>query len=172
MALDGRTMIDDADWHLAGNVMDVSAATREQCRRAISEHNRRQNAARALAAAERDEIVADRKSQRAREAILRKVSSEHQLTSGELRRALKVDIRAYYDAALTELLDTGQIAVSSEMRGNRQVHVYHRYTDEEAPMTCANSPSTVGARVPIAVGEASMLWSKRRHTDGGYRNME
>jgi len=153
MALDGRTTIDDADWQLAGHVMDVSAVTREQCRRALTERNRSQNTARALAAAERDEIIAERKSQRAREAILRKLSGNNQLTGGELRRALKVDIRDYYDAALTELLDTGQIAVSTGIRGNRKVHVYHRYTDQELPPTSVNGPSTAGTRVPAVVGE-------------------
>ena len=47
MALDGRTVIDEADWRLAGDVMDVSASTREQCRRALTEHSRSQNTARA-----------------------------------------------------------------------------------------------------------------------------
>jgi hypothetical protein len=153
MALDGRTTIDEADWHLAGQLMDVSAATREQCRRALTEHNRTQNTARALAVAERDEIIADRKSQRARDAILRKLSGDHQLTPGELRRALKVDIRDYYDAALAELLDTGQIAVSEGIRGNRKVHVYHRYTDQKLPTTSVSGASTAGTRVPAVVGE-------------------
>jgi hypothetical protein len=75
--------------------MDVRARSREQCRRALTEHSRRQNSARALAAAERDEIVSERKSQRARDAILRKLFEEQQLTTGELRRSLKVDIRDY-----------------------------------------------------------------------------
>ena len=142
MALDGRTTIDDADWQLAGHVMDVSAAARQRCRRALTEHHRSQNTARALATAERDEIIAERKSQRAREAILRKLSGDHQLTGGELRRALKVDIRDYYHAVLAELLDTGQIAMSTGIRGNRKVPVYHQYTDQEPVITSANGPST------------------------------
>ena len=153
MALDGRTTIDEADWHLAGHVMEISAVTRDQCLRSLTERNRSQNTARALAAAERDEIIAERKSQRAREAILRKLSGDNQSTTGELRRALKVDIRDYYDAALTELLDTGQIAVSAGIRGKRKVHVYHRYTDRELSTTSANGPSTAGTRVPAVVGE-------------------
>ena len=100
MALDGRTEIHEDDRHLAGHVMDVSVLTREQCRRALTEHRRIENTARALAAVERDEIVAERKSQRAREAIVRKLSRDRQLTTRELRRSLKVDIRDYYDAAL------------------------------------------------------------------------
>jgi hypothetical protein len=55
MALDGRTAIEEADWHLAGHVMESSAVTRDQCRRSLTERNRSQNTARALA--ERDEII-------------------------------------------------------------------------------------------------------------------
>jgi len=146
MALDARTEIEEADWHLAGHVMAVSAATREQCRRALTDHRRIENTARALAVDERDEIVAERKSQRAREAILRKLSRHQQLTTGELRRSLKVDIRDYYDAALAELLDSGEIVISPGTRGNRKVLVYHRYTPEEA------SPTSDKFRVPPVHG--------------------
>src|SRR5262249_12374769 len=38
MALDARTEIDEADWGLAGQVMAISAVTRGQCRRALTEH--------------------------------------------------------------------------------------------------------------------------------------
>jgi hypothetical protein len=148
MALDARTAIRDEDWHLAGHVMAVSGHTRDRCRRALTERRRSQNTAQALAAADRDEIVAERKSQRARETILRKLSGDQQLTSGELRRALKFDIRGYYDAALTELLDAGQISVSPGMRGNRKVHVYHRYTDQEVASASTNDAGTPGTRVP------------------------
>jgi hypothetical protein len=128
--------------------MEVSAVTRERCRRALTEHRRVENTARALAVVEREEIVADRKSQRAREAILRKLSRDQQLTTGELRRSLKVDIRDYYDAALTELLDNGEVVISPGTRGNRKVHVYHRYMPEEPPRTSGNVPCTSGTRVP------------------------
>lgn len=165
MALDARTEIEEADWHLAGHVMDVSAVTREQCRRALTEHRRIQNTARALAVAERDEIVAERKSQRARDAILRKLSAGQQLTTGELRRSLKVDIRDYYDAALAELLEGGEIAVSPGTRGNKKVHVYHRYTPEELPTNSDNVPCTTGTRVPEAVSEASPCQSERHQSD-------
>jgi hypothetical protein len=167
MALDARTEIEEADWHLAGHVMDVSAVTREQCRRALTEHHRIQNTARALAVAERDEIVAERKSQRARDAILRKLSRGHQLTTGELRRSLKVDIRDYYDAALAELLEGGEIAISQGTRGNRKVHVYHRYTPEEVPTSSDNVPCTTGPRVPDTVSEASTHQSERHRPGPG-----
>ena len=167
MALDARTEITEADWHLARHVMAVSAVTREQCRRALTEHHRSQNTARALAVAERDEIVAERKGQRARDAILRKLSPGRQLTTGELRRSLKVDIRDYYDAALAELLDSGEIIISPGTRGNKKVHVYHRYTPEEPPTSSDNVPCTTSTRVPDAVSEASTYQAERHLPDRG-----
>jgi hypothetical protein len=148
MALDNRTGLDETDWTLARHVMDVSAAARDHCRRALTQHYRSQNTARALASAERDEIVSERKAQRAREAILRKLAGDRQLTTGELRRSLKVDIRDYYDTALTELLDSGQIAVSPGQRGHKKVPVYHQYTDEKPGFTTADETCTAGTRVP------------------------
>ena len=170
MALDCRTAIDETDWRLAGDVMDVSAHTREQCRRALTEHSRSQNTARVLAAAERDEIVAERKSQRARNAILRKLSGGQQLTTGELRRSLKVDIRDYYDAALTALLDSGEIAVSPGTRGNRRVHVYHRYTPQGQPSSSADAPCTPGTREPEpACDDSSHRPDRRQRSQHEYR---
>jgi hypothetical protein len=167
MALDARNVIEEADWDLAAHVMHVSAVTREQCRRALTEHRRIQNTARALAVVERDEIVADRKSQRARDAILRKVSRGQQLATGELRGSLKVDIRDYYDAALAELLDSGEIAVSQGTRGNRKVHVYHQYTSEDPPTSSDNVPRTGGTRVPEALGDATSSRSERQESGHG-----
>lgn len=157
MALDARTNLSDDDWTLAGQVMAVSEHTRTHCLNALRHHRRNQNTAHALAADERDEIVADRKCQRARDAILRKLAGSQQLTSGELRRALKVDIRSYYDAAITELLDTQQICASLAKRGNHQVHVYHRYIEDESQVSDHNGVWTGGTPVPRArLGEQSV----------------
>lgn len=173
MALDARTAIEEDDWHLAGHVMEVSAVTRERCRRALTEHRRTENTARALAAVERDEIVAERKSQRARDAILRKLSRDNQLTTGELRRSLKVDIRDYYDAALTELLDSGDILVSPGTRGHRKVHVYYRYNCEQPSTSSHDIRCTAGTRVPEATAAASAGHSEQRGaSDAHYRGCE
>lgn len=147
MALDARTAIEEADWNVAGHVMAVSAATRDRCRHALNEHRRIQNTARAIAVDERDEVVADRKSRRAREAILRKLTRDQQHSSGELRRSLEVDIRDYYDSALAELVDSGDITISPGTRGNRKVHVYHRYTPEQHPTRSHDASCTPRTRV-------------------------
>jgi hypothetical protein len=151
MALDGRTALGDTDWQLAATLMEISTHTREQCRRALTDHTRRQNTARALAAVERDQVIAERKSQRARQAILRKLSGDQQLTTGELRRALKVDIRDHYDAALAELLESGEIVVSPGRCGTHRVPVYRRYTGQEPSSTSTNVACTSSTRVPDVV---------------------
>lgn len=148
MALDSRNSLNDEDWDLAEHVMSVSERTREQCQNALRRHRRSQNTARALAADEHDEIVSDRKCQRAREAILRKLATGTELTSGELRRSLKDDIRSYFDAALTELLDRQEVYSSAAKRGNHNVHVYYRYTDEQQQVIRQNDSWTVGTRAP------------------------
>lgn len=127
MALDGRTIINDEDWELAGHVMAVSAATRERCQRALADQNRTINTARALATAERDEIMSDRKLQRARTTVLRKIDARGRLTKNQLRMAMKADIRDYLDTAISDLLDSREIDVSPGTLGDRKVHMYHRY---------------------------------------------
>ncbi|MFV8319922.1 hypothetical protein [Mycobacterium sp. 23] len=106
MAIDGRTVIGDADWRLAGYIMDVSNWTRERCRRTLIEQSRTANTARALAAADREEIISDRKLQRCKDGILRTLSrrqSGYPTPHHQLRRSLKSDVRDYFDAATTEL---------------------------------------------------------------------
>ena len=106
MALEGRTVVSDADWSLAGYLMDVSHFTRERCRRALAEQYRSANTARALATAEREEIISDRKVQRCKDGILRRLDRHGgaPVQQRELRRGLKSDIRDNFDAAATELV--------------------------------------------------------------------
>lgn len=148
MALDGRSVVSDEDWTLAGYVMAVSDRTRERCQRVLAEQSQRTNTARALASAERDEIVADRKMQRARETILRKIDARGQLTKNQLRQAMKADIRDHLDPALCELLDAQEIAISPGRRGTNKVHVYHRYTSAKQRSNSDDGTCTKSTRVP------------------------
>lgn len=109
MALDGRTVVSSEDWQLAAILMDVSARTRERCRKAIREHSRTANTARALATADRDEIMSDRKLQRAKQAIMRWLSKSGRLAASDLRCKLKADLRADFWPAAAELADEGRI---------------------------------------------------------------
>jgi hypothetical protein len=64
---------------------------------------------------------------------------------------IKIDIRDYYDAALTELLDRGEIAVSPGTRGHKKVHVYHRYIPQKEASSSADVPvypRYTGTRAP------------------------
>jgi hypothetical protein len=120
MALDGRTVVNDEDWKLAGYIMDVSDWTRERCRRALDDVHRRTNTARALATAEREEIISDRKLQRCKDGIIRALSGQpaDRLTPhNQLRRSLKSDLRDYFDAATTELIAEGRITAGRTPKG-------------------------------------------------------
>lgn len=107
MALDGRTLVSDEDWKLAGVVMTVSDRTREQCQRALADQSRSVNTARALATADRDEVISDHKLRRCKEGILRWVAesaSGQRVPHNKLRRGLKSDLRENFGAAVQELL--------------------------------------------------------------------
>lgn len=135
MLLDERLeepgVITDDDWHLAGIVMAISDATRSGVQQAVAASARNANRARAHAAAEREEVLSERKAQRARDTILRKIDRSGQQTKNQLRMAMKGDIRDYLDAALSDLLDRGEIIVSPVRSGTRQVHMYHRSIDQK-----------------------------------------
>lgn len=167
MALDGRSRVDETDWTLAGHLMDVSDQTRLRCQRALVETSRRANTARALATAERDEIVSDRKLQRARTTVLRKIDARGQLTKNQLRMAMKADIRDYLDTAISDLLDTQEIAVSPGTSGTHKVHVYHRYIHEKLAATSDDGACTESTYVPTpggmpAKGQPPVLITSRR----------
>lgn len=152
MALEGRTLLSEDDWQLATFVMNISGRTREHCRIALNERFRHKTRARAMATAEHDEIVSERKAQRAREAILRRLANHPEQTRAELNRALKVDIRDYLDSALSDLLDQQGIAVSPGRRGTQKVHVYARYTPREMGSISGDEPCTGSPRVPLPSG--------------------
>lgn len=107
MALDGRTVVSTEDWSLAGYVMDVSNYTRERCQRALAEQSRSANTARALAAADREEVISDRRHQRCKESVLRwvaKLPDGGTISRQQLTRSIKSDIRDCFDAAIGELI--------------------------------------------------------------------
>jgi len=170
MALDGRTVVSAEDWSLAGHIMRVSNYTRERCQRALAEQSRSVNTARAIAAAEREEVVSDRKLQRAKEAILRKLSDDRQQPRNHLRRSLKADLRDYFDPALDGLLTDGQITVSPGQRGTQKIPVYQRYTPQKPPSSSANNPCTESTRVPRTTAESRSARTRRRQrTRGAHR---
>nr|WP_207949660.1 hypothetical protein [Mycobacterium eburneum] len=122
MVLDGRDeapTINDEDWHLAGVVMAMSDHTRAWVQRERTEAARRSNRGRALATAERDEVVSDRKLQRAKQAIVRWLNKRGELARRDLLARVKADIRDYFDTAVAELAEDGQIVVIEVANGTR-----------------------------------------------------
>lgn len=158
-ALDGRTIVNDEDWHLAGVLMAVSKATRERCRRAITEQARAANQARAHAAAEREEIGDDRRLQRTREAIERwlvKVPADGWLPRRDLLPKIKANLRGYFDEALAQLIESGRVAEKESERGRLYCAV-PRYSGTAQPSTSENNGCTNAVPVQpnneISLGE-------------------
>lgn len=116
MILDGRTVVDDEDWMLAGVVMRVSDRTRAGIERDLEEKARRSNRARAEARAEAEGIVADRAAERLRERargrIVRTLERRGTETRKGLRNNLDTPLRGVFDAVLSDLLEGAVIRES------------------------------------------------------------
>ncbi|SCC02687.1 MULTISPECIES: hypothetical protein [unclassified Gordonia (in: high G+C Gram-positive bacteria)] len=147
MVLDGRMhTITVEDWDLAGVLMRVSDHTRARIEREAQAVARKVNEARALAAADRDEVIAARKVQRARAAILRWLEKDGELATRDLRMRARSDWRDALTPALTELVSEGavvEIAVSKGTRyrlsgGSIGVH------PGPSSLTCENEGPSVG----------------------------
>lgn len=166
MVLDCRNeapRINDEDWQLAGLVMEISDQTRAWVQRERAEAARRINRGRALAAADRDEIISDSKLNRAKQAILRKLRRSVELPTRELRHALKADIRDNFTTALTELADEGHIAAIEVPGGTR-----YRLAPEVHAVPAVHAPKTqVETREPgvprVPAGRVTELDSRSSH---------
>lgn len=120
MALDGRTVVSAPDWRLAGYIMDVSNYTRERCKHALAEQSRSHNTARALATAEREEIISERKLLRCKEGVMRAVSRlpvDDFIPHNQLRRSLRSDVRDFFDPAIGELITENRITAVRTPKG-------------------------------------------------------
>ena len=127
MILDGRMgTITPQDWELAGWIMRVSDRTRTRIGRDLAEGKRRAAHARALATAEHDEQVADRKAQRARQGVLRWLESAGELPLNELRKRARSDRRDQVSAVVAELVAEGVVVEVPVESG-------HRYRLAEGP---------------------------------------
>lgn len=170
MALDARTAVSEDDWKLAGYVMDVSNYTRERCQRVLTEQSRKSNTARALATAEREEIVSDRKLQRARGAILRRLGVHRQQTKNQLRMGLKADVRDYLDPAISNLLDNGEIVVSAGKFSLPEGHMSHRDIAQKEPATSSDEVCPKRTYVPSPADRTNNRRTRQRQrTRGRFR---
>ncbi|QFS89497.1 hypothetical protein FIV07_02000 [Mycobacterium sp. THAF192] len=120
--LEGRLTVTDEDWRLAGAVMDISDATRTALIAAARQAARDTNRAKALASADRDEVVETTKLQRTKHTLLKHLDRQQQMPRHDLRKRLRSDQRQHFDAAITELIDDGQVfAVDGENSTTYQV---------------------------------------------------
>lgn len=162
--IEGRTEITEEDWHLAETLMRVSDRTRSEVQRIVAEQSRRSNRARAIAVAERDEIIGNHKFDRARDRILDWLGKEAAART-VLRRKLKEDIRPNYDAAVADLIDRGLIR-EREVDGKSVLELVTQglrdsgtqasetYPDQRFPGEGAGTQS--GTRVPATAGGESL----------------
>lgn len=113
MVLDGRTVIDEEDWTLAGVIMRVSDRTRGDIERTLAERTRSANRARAAAKADEAEIIDDRAAERlcnrARGRLIRTLERRGTATRKDLRNNLDTPLRGVFDAVLADLVDESVI---------------------------------------------------------------
>lgn len=153
MMLEGRAEVTEDDWRIAGRIMAMSDATRSALIRATEQASRSANRARAYATAERDEIVSDRKVQRAKQAILRWLDKGNgELAARDLLPKLKADIRNDFGAAAAELAAEGVIYEIKVKNGVR-----YRLTakgtavpEVQPPYMQVNDAVPQGTAVPMA----------------------
>lgn len=114
-----RSVVSELDWQLSASVMAMSNTTREWMLNEAQKIGQAANRARAHATADREEIVSDRKLQRAKDAVLRWLARANELPTNEIRSKLKADLRDHLGAALAELADEGRVLAIEVDRGTR-----------------------------------------------------
>ena len=90
---------------MAGRIMAMSDTTRALLISSTQQAARIANRARALASADRDEVVASTKLQRTKHTLWKHLAAKGDLPRHELRKRLRSDQREYFDAAISELSD-------------------------------------------------------------------
>lgn len=114
--LDSRHNINDIDWHLSGLIMAVSDHTRAAVVRHLASVAAQQNQARGIGEATRAVLVTEHVEQAAIRRCaasvgrrLRRETGDGWVTRGDLRRALKSNVRQHFEDAIEALLAAGQI---------------------------------------------------------------
>lgn len=118
--LDGRTDVNDEDWHLSGTLMAISDACRAGVQAHLSQTRRAANVARGEAEAERALVVAEKVDAAQVKRVCRVITRA--LRRGEDAWQSRRDIashvasrdRAVVDEAIGALLDAGQIETKTE----------------------------------------------------------
>jgi hypothetical protein len=107
--LHARTTIGEDLWKLAGELIEVSVAVREEQRAAVDQARRRHNRGKANDQADREEIVAERLSEQAQKRIVKGIFSKLRRVGNATRSQLRVScaatIRGEFDPVFDMLLD-------------------------------------------------------------------
>lgn len=127
--LDGRAEVNEQDWHLAGLVMEHSAATRQMVVDRLSRQRRESNVAQGEAEAVREVIKHDRvhdtEVQRASRAITRHLRrAGGWVNHGPLRRTLTGRLREHFEDAVDRLITAGQVEHETTVSGGQEVRRY------------------------------------------------
>ena len=118
----GRSAIGEAEWKIAGDLIDMSTRVRDQMRTTVDNARRRQNTAKAHDQAEREAIVAEKLTDEAQRRVVKAICSKlrrtGQATRKELRAACAAAIRSEFDPVLEMMVDQQIIATCGD-RGQR-----------------------------------------------------
>lgn len=136
MLLEGRNKVIEDDWRIAERIMAISDATRASLVSAVEQASRNANRARALASVDRDEVVETTKLQRTKHTLIKHLSRQKQMPRHDLRKRLRSDQRQYFDAAITELIDNGQVFADDTENST----TYRIAADADARSTWTESP--------------------------------
>ncbi|MBN7468982.1 hypothetical protein [Mycobacteroides abscessus] len=110
-----RSVVSELDWQLSASVMAMSNTTREWMLNEAQKIGQAANRAKAHAAADREEILSDRKVQRAANGILAKVQrASEPLSPGEIRRSLRSDLRPEFDPGLEALVSQQKVVLTAD----------------------------------------------------------
>ena len=145
--LHGRGIVDEDEWKIAGELLNVSVRVREQMRTAVAAARRRQNTAKAHDQAEHDEIVSDGKLTRCKQAIDRNVPQGRLIARHDLRRKVRADLRIHFDTAIAQLIDERKVEEISTETGTA-----YTCTTCTRPPTSEKDPCPDGTRVRGADG--------------------
>lgn len=113
--LDSRLDVTEEDWTLAGVIHRKSDATRAGIQRHLAQAGEQRNAARAMAEAQRSQIVAETVEEatirKVAQAAKRKLKAGEWVPRGEIRKAITSSQRGFFDAAMDRLEAAGDIEI-------------------------------------------------------------
>ena len=115
---DGRLDVTEDDWRLAGMVIDTSDGVREWAQRVVAATETATETASAQRQGRRvvesEKVVEADRRERCRDAIKRALGKENGQSRSDVRRAVRVDLRPYFDDALDDLVEKSLVEQRTE----------------------------------------------------------